>query len=187
MRAKTFTSANNFIAPESISNFGIPVTNQHETKSLGLEEFNFCPILQNYTYHNNHVAFIPCFSMNRGNIFIEELKLFYLQAPNLTIHYATLFGVSQIQENQIPNIRLDLIENGFHNHVHNSIVFQNNYGLLFNPAIQIWENCFNSNVIFADGSDVRFILNTFYQEIQFHQNNVVNWGNLKHARPLYND
>jgi len=188
MIAKTYKSTNNFTSPESLSNFGIPVIDGREIKYLGLEEFNFCPILQNYTFQDKNVAFIPCFSSNRDNIFIEELHLFYLEAPHVTIHYATLFGVSQIHHTDVPTIRQELIEIGFQNHVHNSVPFQNVYGPLFNQAIQIWDNYFDSNNTIANGNDLRFVLNTFYERIEFHHpNNFVEWAHLKFARPLYND
>lgn len=188
MRAKTYKSTNNFTAPQSLSHFGIPIAGGNEMKHLGLEEFNFCPILQNYTIQDKHVAFIPCFSINRGNIFIEELSLFFLVNENVTIHYATLFGVSQIAPADVPNIRQELIEIGFQNHVHNSVPFQDVYGPLFNQAIQVWDDYFNTNNIVAGGNNMRFVLNTFYERIEFHQpNNIVDWGNLKFARPLYND
>ncbi len=145
MRAKTYKSTNNFTAPQSLSDFGIKVTNGIETKHLGLEEFNFCPILKDFTFEDKHVAFIPCFSINRGDLYIDQLGLFYRDAPGITLHYATLYGVTQIQASEIPAIRQDLISVGLPEFVHNSIDFQNNYDPLFNPAIKIWDKCFNTN------------------------------------------
>jgi hypothetical protein len=186
MRAKTYKSTNGFTAPQSHSDFGIEVSNGKVTKYLGLEEFNFCPILQNYTFKNKHVAFIPSFSIDREDLYIDQLDLFYRDAPGITLHYATLHGVSQIQAPEIPAIRTDLIAVGLPEFVHNSIEFQHNYGPLFNPAIKIWDKCFNTNIIIAKGTDDRFVVNTFYEKVVLHNpKRRVNWANLKHARALH--
>jgi hypothetical protein len=105
MRAKTYKSTNGFTAPQSLSNFGIKVTHGKETKFLGLEEFNFCPILRDYTFEDKYTAFIPCFSIYRGDLYIDLLVLFYSDAPGITLHYATLYGVTEIQKTDIPSIR----------------------------------------------------------------------------------
>jgi hypothetical protein len=187
MKVKTYKSTNNFTAPQSLSDFGIEVSNGKETKYLGLEEFNFCPILQEYSFNGKHVAFIPCFSIERANITIDKLELFYLYAHGVTFHYATLYGVTQIPYSEIPAIRKDLISAGLPVFVQNSIAFQNNYGALFQPAIEIWDTCFESDVIIAGGRDDRFILNTYYERIEHHNpKRQVDWTNLMFANNLYN-
>ena len=186
MKAKTYKSTNGFRAPQSLSDFGIEVSNGEETKHLGLEEFNFCPILQNFTFQDKHVAFIPCFSINRGDLYIDQLELFYRDAPGITLHYATLYAVTQIQMTDIPSIRKNLIQSRLPEFVHNSIEFQNNYGALFNPAIKIWDQCFNTNIIIANGTNDRFVVNIFYKNVVLHNPKInVNWTNLKHARALH--
>lgn len=188
MRAKTYKSTNNFTAPQSLSKFGIPVSNGSQTKHLGLEEFNFCPILTEYNYQNKYVAFIPCFSSDRGGQEIDKLDLFYLDAPGVTLHYATLYEVSQIHYSEISSIRKELIQAGLPQHVKTSIDFQNNYGPLFNPAIKIWKKCFESNIITANNTEDRFVVNTFYKKVVIHNpRKRVNWSDLKRARLLYND
>lgn len=187
MKAKTYKSTNGFTAPQSHSDFGIEVSNGKVTNHLGLEEFNFCPILQEYYFNGKHVAFIPCFSIDRAGIIIDKLELFYLYAPRITFHYATLYGVTQIQSSEIPAIRTDLITVGLQEFVHNSIAFQNNYGELFNPAIKIWDNCFDTDIIIAGGREDRFILNTFYERIELHNpKRQTDWANLMFANNLYN-
>ena len=158
MKAKTYKSINGFISPQSLSTFGIKITNGEETKHLGLEEFNFCAIIQNYSYKGKHVAFIPCFSINREDVFIDQLELFYLEAPGVTLHYATLYGVTQIQKADVPSIRKDLIQFVFPEFVQNSLNFQDTFGQLFITAIEIWNRCFfNTNIIVAKGTDDRFV------------------------------
>ena len=186
MKAKTYKSTNGFTAPQSLSDFGIKVSNGKEIKNLGLEEFNFCPILKDFTFQDKHVAFIPCFSINRRDLCIDQLELFYRDAPGITLHYATLYGVTQIQMTDIPSIRKNLIQSRLPEFVHNSIEFQNNYGALFNPAIKIWDQCFKTDIVIAKGTDQRFIVNTFYEKAVIHnQKKRVNWANLTRARSLY--
>ena len=118
---------------------------------------------------------------------IEKLELFYLYAPKVTFHYATLYGVSQIHPSEIPTIREDLTTNGLPEFVHNSATFQNNYGPLFQPAVEIWNTCFNTDVIIAGDRDDRFILNTFYEGIEYHNpKRQVDWESLMFANNLYN-
>ena len=94
--------------------------------------------------------------------------------------------VTQIQDSEIPAIRKDLISVGLPDFVHNSIDFQNNYGPLFNPAIKIWDKCFNTNIIIAKRTNDRFVVNTFYKKVVLHNpKKRVNWANLKHARALH--
>jgi hypothetical protein len=57
---------------------------------------------------------------------------------------------------------------------------------LFNPAIKIWDKCFNTNIIIAKGTDDRFVVNTFYEKVVLHNpKRKVNWTNLKRARQLH--
>jgi hypothetical protein len=185
MKAKTYKSTNGFTAPQSLSTFGIKITNGKAAKYLGLEEFNFCPIVKKYKFEGKNVAFVPCFSTMLRNP-IEKLDLFFLNSPGVTLHYATLYNVSQIQTSNIASIRQDLIGLGLPDFVQNSAAFQNNYGVLFNPAIGVWNNYFNSNAILARGTKNRFILNTFYTKIEIHKAALnVNWSSLKFAGPLY--
>ncbi len=185
MKAKTYKSTNNFTAPQSLSGFGIKVTNGKHTKYLGHEEFNFCQILNDFSFKHNKVAFVPCFSTSSRNP-IDKLDLFYLDTPGITLHYATLFGVSQIQETDVDALRKELIVAGLPDYVQNSQDFRANYGVLFNPAIEIWNKCFDTDVIIARGTDDRFILNTFYEKIVVHNpKKRVDWAHLKKARPMY--
>ncbi|RDB03840.1 hypothetical protein [Runella aurantiaca] len=182
MRAKTYRSTNGWTAPQSLSTFGIPVTNGKKTKYLGLEEFNFTEI-----YKKHKLAFIPAFSIERDAV-IPIVKLFY-SVPGATFHYATLENVRQIPQNPLiiqairDNQLADMVD-----FVENNAAFKQNYGILFNPAVDIWNNCFASNVIIADGVDTRFVVNVYYEKlysIQPHNN--VEWTNLKRVRSLYPD
>lgn len=189
MKAKTYKSTNNFTAPQSLSDFGIEVTNGNETKHLGLEEFNFCPILKSFKFNKKHVAYIPCFS-SRIQPHVEKLELFYLNSTGVTYHYATMYGVKQIDtvtdKNIINLLRQELIEAGIVNEVENSQDFNMNYGNLFNPALKIWKRYFRSNTIVAKLGLDRFVVNVFYDKIEFHKpNNIKNWSNLKHASVLF--
>jgi hypothetical protein len=185
MKAKTYKSTNNFTAPQSLSKFGIVVAIENKTKYLGLEEFNFCPIIRNFKFKSKNMAFVPCFSTTNRNP-IDKLDLFYLDAPGVIIHYATLYGVSQVQESDIQAIRNALIQAKLPDFVKNSQDFQVNYSVVFNSALKIWNNCFDSNIISGKGTSERFILNTFYEKIEFHNpKNIVYWSNLQRARLLY--
>jgi hypothetical protein len=187
MKAKTYKSTNNFTAPQSLSDFGIAVSNGKETKYLGLEEFNFCQTLLHFKFQKKkHVAYIPCFS-SKFQSNVDKLELFYLESKGVTYHYATIYGVKQIDKNIINLLREELTEHGLFNEVENSENFHLNYGNLFNPALKIWKHYFRSNTIVANRGVDRFVVNVFYDKIEFHKpKNKKNWANLKRASVLYN-
>ena len=91
-KAKTYYSSNGFTSPQSLSNFGIPIVQNNEIMYLGLEEFNFTSLLL-----KNKMAYIPAFSKIRTRA-VKELFLFYSNNGS-TFHYATMYNVSQIQNN----------------------------------------------------------------------------------------
>ena len=188
MRAKTYKSTNNFTAPQSLSDFGIPVSNGKDRKYIGLEEFNFCDVLRAFLYaqeKKQHVAYVPCFS-SRHQRPCNVLKLFFLDAPGRTIHYATLYNVSPIQDHDIRPLRTALAEAGLATHVRNSPGFINNYGNLFQPALEIWDQNFQANQIVAPRGVSRFVVNVFYESIEFHIPGIENdWSNLKKASVLF--
>jgi hypothetical protein len=185
MKAKTYKSTNDFTAPQSISTFGIPIRVKSDLKYLGLEEFNFCKILNDFKFNNYHLAYIPCYSTCRRPT-LDKLDLFFSAGNGITIHYATLFDVEQLSVKEICKLRESLLASGFPNFVENSPDFQNNYQNLFEHALAIWKNNFNQDNILASGHDPRFILNVKYKSIQFYSmDNIVPWANFKRARALY--
>jgi hypothetical protein len=185
MKAKTYQSDNNFTAPQSISTFGISIRLRGDLKHLGLEEFNFCKTLRDFKFNNYHLAYIPCYSTClRPNL--DKLDLFFSAGNSIAIHYATLFDVEQLTDEEISELRDSLLAAGFPNFVENSPDFQNNYQNLFEPALAIWKNNFNQDNILARGHNPRFVLNVKYKSIQFHSmGNIVPWANFKRARALY--
>jgi hypothetical protein len=189
MRAKTYKSTNKFIAPQSLSTFGIEIKVGKKRKYLGLEEFNFCDIIKDFKFINNHIAYIPCFQSKRVGVF-KEIKLFYLNKTNETIHYATLYNVKQIDNKNstlVPQIREELIRIGFEQYVENSNEFRENYKDLFDSALSEWKQNFFTNRIIAKNGQRRFVVNAFYEAIEFHADKNVPWTNLKFASKLFKD
>ncbi len=185
MKAKTYKSTNGWTAPQSLSTFGIPVSNKHDIKYLGLEEFNFCKVLADFTFQTKHVAFIPSYSCC-PRPFIEKLNLFHSNGRGLTVHYATLYDVEQLNISEIDALRSSLIASGFPNFVETNFDFQNNYQNLFQPALKIWQKNFNTNNIISPAHNPRFVLNIKFNSIEiFSQPKQVDWSNLKRARILY--
>ena len=182
MRAKTFASNNGWTSPASLSKFGIPIPQNNQRKSLGLEEFNFVDILR-----ERKLAYLPCFSSGKDGIY--NIDLFYLDNnDHHTYHYATLIGVQAIKEVNITNLREDLNLAGLPNMVAQDVVFQTNYGApLFQIALKKWNELFNCNNIIAEKVSNRFIVNVTYQELIQVGRVSVNWNNLKFANRLYLD
>lgn len=61
---KTFKSQqpNFFTKPQGLSSFGIKIQPAPNSFTLGLEEFNFCPILSKFKFEKRNVAYIPAYS-----------------------------------------------------------------------------------------------------------------------------
>jgi hypothetical protein len=187
MKAKTYRSTNNCSAPQSLSTFGIPIGEKRNIKYLGLEEFNFSQKVTEIEFENKKLAYIPSFS-EKVRPYQSELELFYSAGNNVTMHYATLYGVQQIEndENSIIEIREKLNQENFTQWVENNQEFQNNYSELFGSALEVYKYNFQSNVIIAEGHDNRFVFNVLYEKVIFHNPEIqVPWANLKRARHLY--
>jgi hypothetical protein len=187
MKSKTYHNTNNWSAPQSLSTFGIPIQNNESKKFLGLEEFNFSKKVTSIQFENSFLAYVPSFS-TKIRPYIDELELFYSPGHNLTFHYATLFGVRQINgTDEVIQIRKLLENENFLNWVENNRDFQNNYGMLFNEAYKVYKQNYYSNNIHADGHSNRFIFNALYKNVFFHAPEIFsNWSNLKRASTLYN-
>ena len=185
MKAKTYKSTNFWTAPQSLNTFGIPVISKKRTLHLGLEEFNFCSILTEFKHEGKKVAYIPAFS-TCIRVPIDKLELFYHDGNGITLFYATMYDVEQIDIKEIPLLRMNLIAKGFSDFVADSLDFQINYAGLFPSALKIWNVNFMQNNIIAPGHDPRFVLNVKYKSIEFHSPlRIVNWTNFKRARALY--
>ena len=186
MKAKTYQSTNNWRAPQSLSTFGIPIIGNRITKYLGLEEFNFSLKVTGIEFENKKLAYIPCFS-EKVRPYQSELELFYSAGNNVTMHYATLYGVQQISDNQIIDIRRKLNQEDFMEWVENNQEFRENYDVFFAPAMREFIRFYEeSNRIIANGHEVRFVFNVLYDKVIFHNPEIqVPWANLKRARHLY--
>ena len=186
MRAKTYKSTNGWSSPQSLSKFGIPISGENKMAYLGLEEFNFCEILSNFTLNEFRFAFVPSYSTCKRP-FIEELHLFYSDGYGQTRHYATLYEVEQLTCGaEIESLRDKLIKVGFDKYVQTSTSFIRNYGDLHPEPLEVWNNNFQCNNILAKAYSPRFVLNVKFKSIIHHDPPlVVSWGNLKHARALY--
>ena len=83
MKEKTYQSTNSWIAPQSLSPFGIPIGEIRKRKYLGLEEFNFSQKLTEIKFENKNLAYIPCFS-ETIRPYLSKLDLFYSAGNNIT-------------------------------------------------------------------------------------------------------
>jgi hypothetical protein len=192
--AKTFKSnqPHFFTKPQGLSNFGIPIPGATNGFTLGLEEFNFCDILSNFTFEKKHIAYIPSYSCEiaQGNLGIYEiLELFFHNGNNQgTTHYATMFNVSRIPDNRIQDIREQLILAGFPNYVNTSAPWPNYLPAIQLVALEIWNANFAANRIIAPNGSNRFVANMFYESIEIHNPMMIrnDWQNLNHACQFYN-
>lgn len=188
--AKTYQSTNGWSAPQSLSTFGIPISNTIQpVKHLGLEEFNFTNILR-----KEKLAYVPHFSSlnaeKNNHIIYKIIKLFYFdRVTHCSYHYANLYNVQRIHED-IQELRNRLTEIGLDQFVINNYDFQNNYGNILYPiAINKWLECFNANNITANGVEQRFILNVKYEKLEIFDSPIARdeWNDFNFASNLYNE
>lgn len=187
MKAKTYRSTNNWTSPQSLSTFGIPIGENRNIKYLGLEEFNFSQKVMEIEFENKKLAYIPSFS-EKVRPYQSELDLFYSSGINVTMHYATLRGVQQIEdnENRIIEIREKLISVNYLQWVENNLEFRDNYGDRFSSAFDVYKKNFGENKVIAKGHNNRFVFNVLYDKVIVHNPEIqVPWANLKRARHLY--
>ena len=170
-----------------MSTFGIPIGEKRDIKYLGLEEFNFSKKLTGINFENKKLAYIPCFS-EKVRPQLSEIDLFYSAGNNVTIHYATLYGVEQIENNEkrIIEIREKLILENYLQWVESKQEFRDNYGEHFLSAFQVYKQNFNVDNVIAKGHNKRFVFNLLYDKVIFHNPEIqVPWANLKRAKHLY--
>jgi hypothetical protein len=146
--------------------FGVPIANQ----TFGLEEFNFNSILVNKQY-----AYIPCFGTHRTypRAFVNELRLIYrvngIQNFNY-LHYATLFNVESMLNEDIPEIRIAL--QPYFNAVYLSQECENFFGLNYAEYQNHIQNMFNANFIANNENNNSFVVNVRYESLEILDNPV---------------
>jgi hypothetical protein len=194
-RAKTFKSEHPhfFTKPQGLSGFGIPIPGAPADFTLGLEEFNFCDILKEFTFDGKHVAYIPAYSCENTQAnpgIFDSLDLFFHNGNNGgTTHYATMYKVSRIPDNPITiqAIREQLINAGFPLFVNAGAPWPNYAPIIHATALVIWNNNFTANQIIAPEGINRFAVNMFYETIEIHNPLIINqnWQNNNYACNFY--
>jgi hypothetical protein len=145
--------------------FGVPVSN----KTFGLEEFNFNP-----HYLKSKIAYVPCYATERcyprpSNV--KELRLIYKTVGRCHVHYATLYNVQPILDNEISNFRNQI------DPLMNEIYFGNNSRDFFESGFdefgRIIDTMRNSLVIAANHIHSPFLVNVRYDELLLHENHIL--------------
>ncbi len=165
--ARTYGSINHPGYPENswryptappLDTFGVPIPERNIT--FGLEEFNFNPF-----YLKHKIGYVPCYGTRRffPRPKVDELKLLYRLEDNAYCHYATLYNVKPLLDNDIPQLRI-LIE-----HEIEQIYFrdesQNLFGNDYNNFRDQIIRMFNQPVIAANENNISFLVNVKYESI----------------------
>ena len=148
-------------------------------KTFGLEEFNFNPY-----FLKERIAYIPCFATARTypRPNLKELRLIYKIDGRCHIHYATLYNVTSILNENISSHR------NWIDPMMNEIYFNKNsqefFGDDFEQFAKIINQMKDSNVIASNHNHSPFLINVRYQEIEIlkkgipcevNPNNVNQW------------
>lgn len=144
-----------------LDNFGVPI----ERQKFGLEEFNF-----NDTLLDLKLAYVPCFGT--ANTYsrpdVKELRLLYRVENNGVynyVHYATLFGVQSLLNEDIYQVREVLTPN------FESIYLRKECADFFGDNYPIYEKkireMLNSNLIAANDDNNSFLVNVKYDKLEY--------------------
>lgn len=142
-----------------LDKFGVIILTQNKT--FGLEEFNLNPF-----YIENKMAYIPCYGTARfyPRPDIDVLRLIYREKENCYCHYATLYKVKPLQNNDIlglrQNIQLQLEQ------IYFSIESQLFFGEYFPIFQKKIKQMFASQLIADNQNDNSFIVNVKYERIE---------------------
>jgi len=135
----------------------IPIRN----KTFGLEEFNF-----NSFYLKEKIAYIPFYGTERfySRPFVEELRLIYRVKDNCYCHYATLFNVVSLVNNNILNLR-QIIKP-----VLNQIYFSQESHVFFGTDFPTFQSkiqeMYDSKFIASNQDNNSFLVNVKYERIE---------------------
>jgi len=144
-----------------LDNFGVPV----ESQNFGLEEFNY-----NDTLLDLKLAYVPCFGTSKSysRPDIKELRLLYRVENNGVynyVHYATLFGVQSLLNEDIHQVREVLTPN------FESIYLRQECADFFGDNYPIYEKkireMLNSNLIAANDDNNSFLVNVKYDKLEY--------------------
>ena len=147
--------------------FGVPVPEANKT--FGLEEFNFNP-----RFLDTKIAYIPCYAKARtyprqNNI--KELRLILKTSGRCHLHYATLYDVNPILNEEIDSLR-SLI-----NQWMNEIYFQQKAQEFFSNDFEVFKNIINrmkdSDVIAENHNHSPFLVNVRYKKLEILKNPII--------------
>jgi hypothetical protein len=145
-----------------LDTFGVPVP--EKMKTFGLEEFNF-----NNKLMDIQLAYVPCYGTERTypRPFVDELHLMYLDRRNprgCYMHYATLYNVQSLRNEDIKSVRPLLVPNLDEIYFRAEVqqYFGNDMGN-FNGIIRAM---LNSNIIASNQNNKSFLVNVRYEKIE---------------------
>ena len=201
---KTFKSEQPdfFTKPQGLSSFGIIIPGAPQSFTLGLEEFNFCDILNKFTFQGKHVAYLPPYSTFQKKYNPRNYNCLHLMFHNGgkdgVTHYATMHNVSRIPDipTTIIELRKALTTAGLPNYVNVGSGAWPNYNLYPGSQIAastIWNRNFNTDRIIEPNPQLkpknkdRFVVNMFYERITFHNQmpQMKEWETKQRARLFF--
>jgi hypothetical protein len=147
---------------------------------FGFEEWLNNKILLSY-----RIGFLESY---RNNIYQETVDkiLLYTKIGNNIFHVANLFGVSQIANNLIPQIRNELIMNNWSTTIENDF---NGLGdnRLFHEYLEYQQHWLSNSVV-KNNNECGYCINISYQKIEFNQSsNFVNLSALDNQNSFYHN
>lgn len=176
--SKLVYNTNNYTSVSGNAQTGILVNNTKNPYYFGLEEWNNQQILK-----KKKVAYIDSYRRFVRVGIADKIALIYYNPNDKTVYqYGNLWGVRQLQNKEINELRDYLNNNNWLQLVENS--FNSICDLRAINAHTDYMLCWNSNNIIA-GTGKSFILNIEYERADFFEQN--NWKNLTKLIPKINN
>lgn len=158
--------------------FGVQVPNQLLT--FGLEEFNFNPFLL-----KEKIAYVPCYGTSRfyPRPFVPELRLIFKVNNSCYCHYATLYNIYSLENNDIPAY-VTLLQPQLANIYfrQESIRF---FGADFAAFEGIIQNMYQSPIIADNDNNTSFLVNVKYERMEILDNPVYCRPSIHYASQWY--
>ena len=176
--SKLVYNTNNYTSVSGNAQTGILVNNNKKPYYFGLEEWNNQPILK-----KKKVAYIDSYRRFLRLEIADKIALICYNPNNKNVyHCGNLWGVRQLQNKEINELRVYLSKNNWLQLVENS--FNAIGDLRTINAHTEYMRCWNSKDIIA-GTGKSFILNIEYEKAEFFEQD--KWENLTKIIPAINN
>lgn len=186
--ARLFYNNENWSRPVNVDSnsfnnngYGVLIESEDEEKyRFGFEEWLFNEIPQKF-----NIGFLECYRQFNFATTAEKILL-YTRLDNQFFHVGNLYGVEQINNNEIQSIKKNLLENNWNSLIQHDFSFFND-NRTFEEHSE-YQFHWNSNQIVHSPNDLGFCFNVKYKHSElFKKEDIVNLTQLDNQNSFYHN